>query len=196
MESIQILFLTAAVCAVTLAALAGWSRRRFQWKALAVILAGALIGVTWTAFDDLLSRPKPMVYDEFEAEYLPNQTARVIVLYGEIREGAGIAMLVRLPGVTQPRYFLFDWNKKFAEELEEALRQKRREKGGELELRRRGSGQPGTEKDGAESSDEKNWSNERFSVNPAPPLPPKDAPPEEYTPQPAPSAPEPGRIQV
>lgn len=199
MESIQVFFLVTALCAVALAGLAAWSRRRFRWKAAAAILAAALMGVSWFAFDDLLSRPKPIAYDDFEAVYLPDHTVRVAVLHGEVREGVGIYMLVRLPGMPEPRYFLFAWNKQLAEELEEGMRQKRRAKqGGELELRRRGTGHPGTEKDGAEGSPEKNWSNERFSVNPTPPLPPKDPAeaPKEYAPEEPPAPPAPGRIQT
>ncbi|HSE35384.1 MAG TPA: hypothetical protein VLB83_04650 [Candidatus Paceibacterota bacterium] len=201
MESIQIYFLLAALLVIVSAGVAAWSRRRWHWKALALLSAACFIPIVWVAFDDLLSHPKPIAYDDFEAEYLPNATVRIPVLFGEVRDGVGIYVLVRLPSSPEPRYFLFAWNNQLAEELEEGLRQKRRAKqGGELELRRRGSGQPGTEKDGQEGGTEKNWSNERFSVNPTPPLPPKDPAAEEYAPPPPPSPvpapPAPGRIQT
>ncbi len=125
MVELPVLYGIFVSVAAALAIVAVWSRRRLVVRAGAVGILVLIAAISYAAFSDLLSRPKPAMlefgYDDVE---------QATVLAAALREGSGIYLWLRLPGVEEPRYYIMPWRQSVAEELQEAMRQAERNRSG------------------------------------------------------------------
>ena len=110
-----------------LALISVWSRRRLALRAGAVGLLALTALVAYTAFSDLLSRPKPT-----SLEFAHDDLGEAEVLGAALREGHGIYVWLRMPGLEEPRYYVMPWELEIAEELQKAMREADRNRAGLL----------------------------------------------------------------
>jgi len=115
------LFAALVALAAALALLAVWSRRRLAVRIGAVALMAVVASVAYLALVDLLSRPKPA-----GLAFAERGVARAEVLAAALREGRGIYLWLKLPGVAEPRYYVMPWRQEVAEALQEAMREAER----------------------------------------------------------------------
>ncbi len=113
--------------AAVLALISVWSRRRLALRAGAVALLALPAVVAYTALNDLLSRPKPAAL-----EFALDDTGEAEVLGATLKEGRGIYVWLRLPGLDEPRYYVMPWQLETAEELQKAMREADRNRAGLL----------------------------------------------------------------
>ncbi|MDD9877629.1 MAG: hypothetical protein OXR84_09345 [Magnetovibrio sp.] len=114
MDFLIYVFIAATLVAATLASLAIWAPRvaRVRWAALGV--AALFIPLSYVLFLEFLSKPKPKGYEWFEAN-----VEEAEVLGVSLSEGEAIYMWLRLDGAIEPRYYVFPWDLRLAERLEE-----------------------------------------------------------------------------
>lgn len=108
-----------------LVAVVVWSPRKFWIKIIALILSVAFLACAYIVFGDLLSRPKPV-----GMELLYKDTEQAIILGAKIEEDKGIYLLLQLPLINEPRYYVLPWDKDLALQLQEALRGARERRDG------------------------------------------------------------------
>ncbi len=132
-------FLGSIVIAFTLAVVSIWWSRSPLFKAAALLALGALVWLNFTAADNFyklafnhLSRPKPVTFGELQ-DMLPEGHPGHLVLYGEVKTGSGIYLLLRSPNHSEPRYYLMATDKKVQEQFKDA-QQKAKEKNTQLLL--------------------------------------------------------------
>lgn len=111
--------------AAALAVVAVWSRRRLALRAGCVVLLALTVAAAYGAFNDLLSRPKPAAL-EFSRAAIDEAE----VLGAALREGQGIYLWLLLPDIVEPRYYVMPWNLPLAEELQQAMREAKRNRAG------------------------------------------------------------------
>lgn len=101
-----------------------YSYRRLGLTAIFLVM----VGMSYFAFADLLSRPKPVVIMlEWDT---PQNMEEAKVVGHKMVEGEAIYLLLDWEGSEYPRYFQFPWDDEMAQQLQDAL-QKNREQGGE-----------------------------------------------------------------
>lgn len=69
--------------------------------------------------DTLRSQPKPITFKELQG-MLPEGHPGHLVLYGEVERNSGIFLLLRSPGISEPRYYLLVIDEKLQEEFRKA----------------------------------------------------------------------------
>jgi hypothetical protein len=157
------LYVACVALAVSLAAIAIWSPRRFAVKLGAMAVTLMILPVAYGSMASLLSRPKPVTL-----EWARAQVADATVIASTMREGVGIYLWLQLPAETEPLSYVLPWNKKMAQQLQDAQREAQR-RGTPLNMR---------------SPFEESWDDRdpKFYALPQPALPPKEhyAPPESY----------------
>lgn len=67
----------------------------------------------------LLSKPKPITFKDLQ-DMLPEGHPGHLVLYGEAKSGGGIYLLLRSPGVSEPRYYLMVADKELQGQFKDA----------------------------------------------------------------------------
>ena len=122
METLTLYISVIIGIAAGLALLAIWSPRKFWVKVWGTILAISLGFVGYFGFADLLSRPKPI-----KLELLKRETQETRVLGAKILEGQGIFLLLEIPGLAEPRYYVLPWNRDLAQELQREMGRAHRE---------------------------------------------------------------------
>lgn len=125
MSVLPTLYAVFMALAATLAVIAVWSRRRLAFRVGSVALLALTAAVAYGAFNDLLSRPKPAAL-----EFSRPGIEEVEVLGAALREGQGIYLWLRLPDVTEPRYYVLPWRLGLAEELQKTMREAERNRSG------------------------------------------------------------------
>jgi hypothetical protein len=157
------IFVTATLLAGMLALISIWSRRRLLVKLGALGTALLLIPVTYAAFATLLSRPKPV-----DLEWGFATAAEATVLGSRAAEEQGIYLWLQLPESQEPRAYVMPWDRKTAEQLQQALREAEQNQSG---VKMRLPFEPGL--DDREP---------KFYAMPQPAMPPKDLtdPPPQY----------------
>lgn len=155
MQSLTQIFVLAALGAAVLATIGIWAPRKLWIRAAAVATTLALLPIGYTAFADLLSRPKPMAL-----EWLNRQATEATVLAATIREGEGIYVWLQYSGPDEPRAYVMPWSRDVAEQLQKAMREAE-QNGGGLMIR---------------LPFERSWDprEPKFYAMPQPALPPKD----------------------
>lgn len=111
--------------AAALAVIAVWSRRHLAFRVASVALLALTAAVSYGAFNDLLSRPKPAAL-----EFSRAAVDEAEVLGASLREGHGIYLWLRLPGIVEPRYYVLPWRLRLAEELQKSMREAERNRAG------------------------------------------------------------------
>lgn len=136
----------------------GISSRQPLWlKTGAIALTAMMVVVSYAAFVDLLSRPKPL-----RLEWSLPDLSEATVLGARFREGETIYLWVQVDGLDEPRYYALPWQEALAKQLHGA-QQEAQAAGTEVRMKRP-SGQK-TEK-----------GETVFYPAPQPALPPKQAP--------------------
>ncbi len=124
------LFIVAVAAAGLLAAISVWAPRRLWVKIAAVSVAAIFLPLIYTAFADLLSKPKPVDL-EWGYRNIPEAT----VLAASLREGEGIYLWLQFDGVDEPRAYVMPWDRKVAQALQDAQRRAKENNAG-LRMRR------------------------------------------------------------
>jgi len=150
------MFAALAILAGVMASISIWSRRRLWIRLTALVVAVLLLPLSYAAFAQLLSRPKPI-----SLEWWFRQADEATVLGSSIQEGEGIYLWLQFSTLDEPRAYMLPWDRKLAEQLQAALRESE-ENGGQLRMR--GPFEP--------SLDDRD---PKFYALPQPALPPKDA---------------------
>ncbi len=121
MPDLTTLFVVAVGLAALLAAITVWAPRRLWVKAAAVGLAAVFLPLIYTAFADLLSKPKPV-----GLEWTKRNVPEATVLAAQVREGEGIYLWLQLDGEDGPRAYVMPWDRQVAQALQDAQRQARK----------------------------------------------------------------------
>lgn len=132
--------------AMTLATITAWSRRDVLMRSVVVVLWVGLIPSGWFTLNDLLSRPKVATFEKLKA---PGRCAAI--LHADIRERVGVYVLLRDIRLKnqEPRFMHIEWDLKFAQRLQRALKMQKVAKVSGLvvlgdracqEMKRRGGG--------------------------------------------------------
>ncbi len=129
MTDVSGFFVLAAALAFILATHGIWAPRRLGVKISAVITAALFLPLAYAATATLLSRPKPV-----HLEWWLAQADEATVLGSTMREGQGIYLWLQVAESVEPRSYVLPWDRKLAQELQEALRQAE-QNGGELRMR-------------------------------------------------------------
>lgn len=118
MDSLIYLFAVLVVLGGVLAAISIWSPVRLWFKISALIATGALFGVGYLGFSELLSRPKPMNW-----EWAMRSVPEAEVLGAETREGEAIFLWLEMRGASEPRAYALPWSTEAAKQLQAAMRE-------------------------------------------------------------------------
>ncbi|MFO1039037.1 MAG: hypothetical protein U1E45_19515 [Geminicoccaceae bacterium] len=118
MNDLPFLFIAAAVLVATLTSIAVWSQRQVRTKVIALFAAAAFVPLGYGGFADLLSRPKPVGFEWWNA-----QADEATVLGSQMREGEGLYLWLQVAGIDEPRAYRLPWDKKQAQELQDAIEQ-------------------------------------------------------------------------
>lgn len=98
---------------------------------LVVALMSVALSISFISFNALLSQPKPVKF-----EWIYRHMEEVEIVSAVIVNEKAIYAWIRFPGEEKPRYYVFDWNKKQAEQLQKAMAEQRRGKRGKVTMRR------------------------------------------------------------
>lgn len=162
MDDLIYFFVGGLAVAALMTSISVWAPRRVAVKATAVALAALLIPLGYASLAGLLSRPKPV-----ELEWLHKAATEATVLGASFREGQDIYLWLQMPGSAEPRAYVLPWDRKLAQQLQEARRDAEK-KGNSGEVRMRSPFEP-------------SWDNRepKFYATPQPAMPPKDGAPAE-----------------
>lgn len=130
MNEIPYFFALLGVCAVLLATISIWSRRRLWVKVTALAIAALFLPATYASLASLLSRPKPV---QFEWRHDVKVDARVLA--ASVREDEHIYVWLQLAGVDEPRAYVLPWDEQLAKQLHGA-RKEAEARGTEVRMRR------------------------------------------------------------
>lgn len=109
-----LLFIALVAVVALMGFIAVWSPRQRSVKLLSVCLVGATAVLGFSAFANLLGRPKPLAWDVLHSS--DSQ-----VLAGHIVENEAIYIWLLDPGSTTPRYLRLPWKQQDAQHLQDAL---------------------------------------------------------------------------
>lgn len=116
-ELSQLFALTTALAGL-LAAISLWTPRRLAVKAGALATASLFLPLAYASLTDLLSRPKPVGLEWFQAN-----AAEATVLGSVLQEDQSIHLWLQLPGLPEPRGYILPWSRATAESLQAAQRE-------------------------------------------------------------------------
>lgn len=123
---IPLLFLTAILTAIGVKSVKSLSAR-----CLVICLFLMVLVTGGIAYNQLLSEPRPV-----SLEWIHKHIEEVDVVGAEIDYKQAIYLWFRFPNEKKPRYYVFPWNDRQAEELQRVLEQKRAANGeGRLTLK-------------------------------------------------------------
>jgi hypothetical protein len=129
-DNLFLLFAVFVLLAGALAIIAVRAPRRLAVKAAAVATAALFIPTAYAGLTDLLSRPKPVAL-----EWVKRHAAEATILGSLIREGDGIYLWLQTPDGPEPRAYVLPWDRKVAQQLQDARRAAERQRTG-LRMRR------------------------------------------------------------
>ena len=155
MTELPFLFALAVILAAALASIAIWAPRRLLVRAGALACAVLFMPLAYAGFSDLLSRPKPVGLEWWQAK-----ADEATVLSAQLREPESLYLWLQLSGEPEPRAYRMPWTQDMAEQLQQALEEA--EKNG-TQARMRLPFEPSLEQ-----------RERKFYAPPQPALPPKD----------------------
>ena len=111
-----LVYLFGALIAVGagLASLAIWAPRLARVRIAALVITALFLPLGYVQYVELLSKPKPKNFEWFQ-----RNVEEAEILGVSLKEGEAIYMWLRLDGAIEPRYYVFPWDLKLAERLEE-----------------------------------------------------------------------------
>ncbi len=113
-----IFFIVAGVLVAILAKITIWSPRRLWVKLTALGVTALFLPLSYMAFSDLLSRPKPV-----QVEWLQKGLKEAEVLAVQFREGEAIYLWLGLGALSEPRAYALPWSDQAAQQLHAAMRE-------------------------------------------------------------------------
>lgn len=116
MDIIYYLFAGAAGIALALASLAIWAPRPARVRVCAVIVVALFLPLVYLQMLEMLSKPKPMSFEWYQAN-----ADEAVVLGVSMTEGEAIYLWLLLDEATEPRSYKVPWNLELAEQLEDAV---------------------------------------------------------------------------
>ncbi len=122
MNEMLLLFGCAAALAAALANIGVWSPRRLWVKLSAVVAVAFFLPVTYGAFSELLSRPKPV-----GIEWAQRTVPEAVVLGSRTIEDKAIYLWLGLKGQQEPRAYALPWSKNLARQLHAAQKEAKAE---------------------------------------------------------------------
>jgi hypothetical protein len=125
MDVIYYIFAATIGTAALLASIAIWAPRKTPIRVLALAAMTLFIPIIYAQFAGLLSKPKPVAW-----EWLDRDVERAEVLSVSFDEGKAIYIWLRLNGTIEPRFYSMPWRQQYAEDLEDAMEQAGRTRGG------------------------------------------------------------------
>jgi hypothetical protein len=155
MTTLTQLFVIGAVLVATLCLISIWAPRRLAIKGTALATSVLFLPVSYAGLVDLLSKPKPVDLEWWQAE-----ASEAEVLAARQVENEAIYVWLQLPDIAEPRAYVLPWSRAGAEQLQQAMREAEQNGGG---LRMRLPFEA--------SLDDRA---PRFYAQPQPALPPKD----------------------
>jgi hypothetical protein len=129
MTDLSYLFIVTAVLAGVLAMMTIWSRHGLWLKLGAIATAALFLPLAYAGFASLLSKPKPV-----SLEWWLQRADQATVLGSSIQEEQGIFLWLQLAEISEPRAYVMPWDRKLAEQLQQAMREAE-ENGGQLTMR-------------------------------------------------------------
>ena len=115
--TIILLWIVSAIAAVGGTVLTALPSRTWHQRGIAVCAFLLIVFAAFTLAPSMLSRPKPV---DLEWSMRNVSTAQVI---GSLPvEGTAIYLLLRLPEIAEPRYYMLPWSMKTAQQLQDAIR--------------------------------------------------------------------------
>jgi hypothetical protein len=166
MTSLTQLFVIAALLAATLSLVSIWTPRRLAIKGTALATSILFLPLAYASLVELLSKPKPV-----DLEWVLSGTTEAEVVASRLVENQGIYVWLQLPDVFEPRAYVLPWDRRNAEQLQQAMR----------EAEQRGNGVAMRVPFEASLDDRER----KFYARPQPALPPKtrpEDPPQLYQP--------------
>ncbi len=118
MSQLSALFFVALALVTGLGLIAVWSRRKLVIRFGAVALTAAFIPLSYAAFSELLSKPKPV-----SLEWANRNAEEATVLASQMQENVAIYIWLALPEATEPRAYVLPWDRRTAQQLQGANRQ-------------------------------------------------------------------------
>lgn len=125
MQTVMNLFVVAIVLAAGLATISIWAPRRLAVKVIAILVTTAFMPVAYASMADLLSKPKPV-----KLEWQHRGTGDAVVLGARMRQGEAIYLWLQFGDLPEPRYYVLPWDENAARNLQEAMREADKNKGG------------------------------------------------------------------
>jgi hypothetical protein len=116
MDVIFYLFIALVALFAVLTSIAIWSPRAAWIRIVAIVIAAAVLPLSYAVLAGLLSKPKPRSFAWFEA-----RTEKAELLGASFAEGKAIYLWLKLDQMVEPRYFVLPWRKQLAQKLEEVM---------------------------------------------------------------------------
>ena len=89
-------------------------------RALTLFLATFGLIISFISLNTLLSYPKPSYF-----EFVHRNIKEVQIISGFFKPGKAIYLWMKFPNETKPRYYVYDWDKKLAKQLRNAMRKQK-----------------------------------------------------------------------
>ncbi|MCB1970094.1 MAG: hypothetical protein KDG54_06780 [Geminicoccaceae bacterium] len=125
MTTIPQFFTLAAIIGAFLAILSVWSPRRTSVKVSAVLASILFLPLTYAAFAELLSKPKPVAL-----EWWKSAADEATVLGSTAQENKGIFLWLQLDNIDEPRSYVLPWSRELAQQLQDAMEEAEKQKTG------------------------------------------------------------------
>ena len=109
-------FAAVAVLLAALAILVIHANRSFYFRLAGLVVALVAIAASYAGLSDLLSRPKPAAW-----EWTFSDVEEFDVAYADVNPGRSIHLLLRVPGINEPRLYALPWHPMLAAQLEQAM---------------------------------------------------------------------------
>jgi hypothetical protein len=118
MDQLSAIFFIALALVTGLGLIAVWSRRQLFIRLGAVALTVAFLPLSYVAFSELLSKPKPV-----SLEWANRNAKEATVLASQMQEDVAIYVWLAYPEAAEPRAYVLPWNRQAAQQLQGANRQ-------------------------------------------------------------------------
>jgi hypothetical protein len=123
MDQLSEIYFIALALITCLGLIAVWSRRALFIRLGAVALTAAFLPLSYAAFSELLSKPKPV-----SLEWAHREAKEATVLASKMEENVAIYVWLSFPEADQPRAYVLPWNRQVAQQLQGANRQAQKTK--------------------------------------------------------------------
>jgi len=115
-EPLYFIFACFTALAALLAAIAIRTPRETPVRVDAIVIAAAFFPFAYLGLNEILSRPKPITHEWF------NASAQYATVLGvSLEEGKAIYLWLRVDESLEPRYYRLPWQKRNAEKLQNAI---------------------------------------------------------------------------